>query len=118
MIDITQYKPHSEVTKELLRDNNFKYMDGYYSYRFPVLKYKKDPTLWCNIYINVEHNCCGFSVTDSDFNTYAAFFNREYGGINKAVEKAEIKIQTQLDNLVKNKILYKKGKKNKKEGAK
>ena len=42
MINIEQYKPHNEVTKEILRDNNFRYMDGYYSYRFPVLKHKKD----------------------------------------------------------------------------
>ena len=114
MIDITQYKPHSEVTKEILRDNNFRYMDGYYSYRFPVLKYKKDATLWCNIYVNLEHNCCGFTVTDSNFNTYPAFFNREYGK-NKAVEKAEKKIEIQLNTFVNDKILYKKKKKEKKE---
>ena len=114
MINIEQYKPHSEVTKEMLRENNFKYMDGYYSYRFPVLKYKKDATLWCSIYVNLEHNCCGFTVTDSEFNTYPAFYRREYGR-NIAVEKAEKKIEEQFNILVKNKILYKK---KKKEGAK
>lgn len=118
MINIEQYKPHNEVTKEILRDNNFRYMDGYYSYRFPVLKYKKDTTLWCNIYINLEHKSCGFTVNDTNFNTYPAFFNREYGGINKAVEKVEEKINAQLGMLVKDKILYKKEKKNKKVGVK
>lgn len=118
MINIEQYKPHNEVTKEILRDSNFRYMDGYYSYRFPVLKYKKDTTLWCNIYVNLEHKRCGFTVTDSDFNTYPAFFNREYGGINKAVEKVEEKINAQLASFVKDKILYKKEKKNKKAGVK
>jgi hypothetical protein len=119
MINIEQYKPHNEVTKEILRDNNFRYMDGYYSYRFPVLKYKKDTTLWCNIYINLEHKCCGFTVNDTNFNTYPAFFNREYGGTNhQVVEKVEAKIETQLASFVKDKILYKKEKKSKKEGAK
>ena len=118
MINIEQYKPHFEVTKEILRDNNFRYMDGYYSYRFPVLKHKKDVTLWCNIYINLEHNCCGFTVMNADFNTYPAFFCRKYGGENKAVIKAEKNIEAQLNTFVKDKILYKKEKKQKKEGAK
>ena len=118
MINIEQYKPHFEVTKEILRDNNFRYMDGYYSYRFPILKHKKDVTLWCNIYINLEHNCCGFTVMNADFSTYPAFFCREYGKENKAVEKAEKIIVGQLSTFVKNKILYKKEKKQKKEGVK
>jgi hypothetical protein len=106
MINITQYKPHSEVTKEILRDNNFRYMDGYYSYRFCLSKYKKkQPTLWCNIYINLEHNNCGFSVINNDGNIYPAFYNRAYGGRNKVIEEAEKKIQSQLDILVKQKIL-------------
>jgi len=115
MLNIEQYKPHSGVTKEILIENNFRHMDGYYSYRFPVLKYKKDPTLWCSIYIDLEQKCCRFIVTNSEFNIYPAFFNREYGGINKAVEKAEAKIKAQLDIFVKDKILYKK---EKKRGAK
>ena len=118
MINIEQYKPNSEVTKNILKDNNFKYIDGYYSYRFPVYKYKKETTLWCNIYINLDNNCCGYNVTDSNFNTYPAFFNREYSGINVVVQKAENKIKAQLDKLVKDKILYKKNKKEKKEGVK
>lgn len=114
MINIDKYKPHSDVTKEILRDNNFRYTDGYYTYRFPVLKHNKDVTLWCHIYINLEHNCCGFTVITSDFNTYPAFFSRGYGR-NKAVELAEKKIEAQLETFVKDKILYRK--KQKKEGA-
>lgn len=105
MINIEQYKPHNEVTKEILRDNNFRYMDGYYSYRFCLSRYKKKKTtLWCDIYINLEHNKCNFTVTTSDFCVYPAFFNRTYGE-NKIVEEAEIEIQNQLDILVKKKIL-------------
>lgn len=116
MINIEQYKPHSEVTKENLIENNFRHMDGYYSYRFPVLKYKKDATLWCNIYVDLDHKSCGLTVVDANNNIYPAYFNRKYGGINKAVEKSERKIKAQLDIFVKDKILYKKNKK--KEGAK
>lgn len=114
MINIEQYKPHSEVTKEMLRDNNFRYKDGYYTYRFPILKHNKDVTLWCHIYINLEYKSCGFTVLTSDFNIYPSFFSREYGR-NKAVEVAEKKIETQFETFVKDKILFKK--KQKKVGA-
>lgn len=116
MINIEQYKPKSNITKEILRTNNFKYIDGYYSYRFPVYKYKKEPTLWCNIYINLESNCCSFNVTDTNFKTYPAFFNREYGGLNKVVETIERKIRTQLNNFIKSEILIKSKNKKKKKG--
>jgi hypothetical protein len=115
MVDIKQYKPHSNVTKEMLRDNNFKYIDGDYSYRFPVIKYKKNPIIWCNILVNMEQNWCGFNVTDSNFNTYPAYFNRKYGGVNKVVETIDKKIKRQLDIFVKNNILKKK---KQKEGVK
>lgn len=106
MINIEQYKPSSEVTKEILRENNFRYMDGYYSYRFPVHKYKKEPTLWCFIYINLERNSCNFNVTDSNFNTYPAFFNQN-DQKNKVVETVERKINEQLNTFIKDKILKK-----------
>lgn len=108
MIDIEQYKPNPKVTKNILRDNNFKHMYGDYLYRFPVIKYKKNPIIWCSIYINIESNWCGFNVTDSNFNTYPAFYNREYGGENRVVKLIDKKIRRQLDILVRNNILKKK----------
>ena len=115
MINIENYKPNSKLTKDILRANNFKYIDGYYSYRFPVYKYKKTPVLWCNIYINLESNCCNYNVTDSNFKIYPAFFDREYGGVNKVVENIDRKIRTQLNIFIKDEILVR-NKKNKKKG--
>ena len=111
MFNIQQYKPHSELTKDMLRDNNFKYVDGYYSYRFPVYKYKKEPVIWCNICMDLENKRLNLNVMDVNNNTYAAFYNRAYGGANKVVESIDKKIKAQLGVFVKNKILKKVGKK-------
>ena len=111
MINTQQYKSHSELTKEILEENNFKYVDGYYSYRFPVYKYKKEPIIWCNLYMDLESKRINLNVMDANNNTYAAFFNRVYGGENKVIESIDKKIKTQLGTLVKNNILKKVGKK-------
>lgn len=111
MVNIQNYKPHSDVTKETLKENNFKCIDGCYSYRFSVYKYKKEPIMWCNLYVDIDSNMCSVSVYDQNNITYPAFFNRTYGGKNKVVESIDRKINSQLGILVKNKILKKRGKK-------
>ena len=110
MINIKQYKPHSEITKDMLKENNFKYIDGYYSYRFPVYKYKREAILWCILYIDLEENLCNINVVDHNNDTYAPFFNRKYGGENKVIESIERKIKALLGILVKSKVLKKRGK--------
>lgn len=110
MINIQNYKPHSDATKDMLKENNFKYVDGFYSYRFPVYKNKKEPMLWCILYVDTENNLCNIHVADQNNTTYAAFFNREYGGKNQVVEQIDKKINAQLGTFVKNKILKKRGK--------
>ena len=111
MVNIQQYKPHSDVTKEMLKENNFKYIDGVYSYRFSVYKNKKEPIVWCNLYVDVENNSCNLNVMDINNTTYAPFFNRKYGCENKVVESIERKINSQLGTLIKDKILKKRGRK-------
>ena len=111
MVNIQQYKPNSNVTKDVLKDNNFKYIDGFYSYRFPVYKHKKETIMWCNLYVDIENNSCNINVYDQNNVTYPAFFNRIYSGKNKVVESIDRRINSQLGILVKNKILKKRGKK-------
>lgn len=111
MVNIQLYKLSSDITKRILEENNFKYVDGYYAYRFPVYKYKKEPILWCNIYVELEQKTCNVNVMDQNNNTYAPFFNRVYGGENKVVESIDRKINSQLGTFVKYKILKKRGKK-------
>lgn len=108
-MNIKNYKPNSELTKELLRENNFRYIDGIYSYRFPVYKYKKEPILWCTLYLDVENNSCGLSVFDQSNNTYAPFFNRKYGGKNMVVESIDKIIENQINSFIKAGILKKRG---------
>ena len=111
MIDIQQYKPHSDVTKEMLKENNFKFIDGCYSYRFSVYKNKKEPLLWCNLYVDIENNSCNIQVADQNNNTYAPFFDRRYCTNNEVVENIEKNIKSQFGTFVKGKILKKRGKK-------
>lgn len=111
MVNIHNYKPYSDVTKETLKENNFKCIDGCYSYRFSVYKYKKETLLWCNLYVDVDNNMCSINVYDQNNSTYPSFFNRTYGGKNKVVESIDRKINSQLGILVKNKVLKKRGKK-------
>lgn len=110
-MNIENYKPTSEVTKEILRENNFKYIEGVYSYKFPVYKYKKEPILWCSLYIDIDNNSCNLSVTNLNNNIYVPYFNREYGGKNMVVESIDKKINTQLRVLIKAGIIKKRGKK-------
>ena len=112
MINIQQYKPHYKLTKEQLFDNNFKYIDGCYSYRFPVYKYKKETLLWALFIINLETKTCEVTVVNKTYNTYAAFHNRKYGSNDSVVESIDNKINAQIDLFIKNKIITKKRGKN------
>jgi hypothetical protein len=64
MINMHNYKPSKGLTKEILRENNFKYMDGYYTYRFSVYNYKKEPLLWAILYVDIENMCCYVNVVN------------------------------------------------------
>lgn len=108
-MNIKNYKPNSELTKETLRENNFRYIDGIYSYRFPVYKYKKEPILWCTLYLDIENNSCGLNVFDQSANTYAPFFNRNYGGKNMVVESIDRTIEEQINTFIKAGIVKKRG---------
>ena len=108
-MNIKNYKPNSGLTKETLRENNFRYIDGIYSYRFSVYKYKKEPILWCTLYLDIENNSCGLNVFDQSANTYAPFFNRNYGGKNMVVESIDRTIEEQINTFIKAGIVKKRG---------
>ena len=112
-MNIQQYKLHSKLTKEQLLDNNFKYIDGCYSYRFPVYKYKKETMLWALFIINIEESTYNVTVVNKSYSTYAAFHNRTYGSNDSVVEAIDNRINTQINLFLKNKILTKKRYKNK-----
>lgn len=108
MINIQDYKANSKLTREQLIENNFRYIDGCYSYRFPVAKYKKEVTLWGIFIINLDSKNCDITVVNSSFNTYPAFHNRIYGSANsQLIMDIDDKIQAQLNQFLKNKIIFK-----------
>lgn len=111
MVNIHDYKLHSKVTTDMLKEKNFKYIDGCYSYRFPVYKDKHESIMWCVLYVEIENKLCSINVYDQNNNTYASFFNRDYGGTNKLVEDIDRRINAQLDTFVKWNILKRHGKK-------
>ena len=104
MINTRIYKPHSNVTKDILKDNNFKYIDGYYSYRFPVYKSNKTIVLWGLISLDIENKTCYINVIDNSNNTYAAYHNRVYGR-NEVVNKIDLLIKEKMNQFVKMKIV-------------
>lgn len=110
-MNIENYKPNSKLTKEILKENNFRYIEGVYSYRFPVYKYKNQPIIWCIIYVNIEDSLCCLHVYDQNNNTYSQYFDRTYGGKNLLVESIDGVIEDQINSFVKAGILKKRGKK-------
>lgn len=107
-MSIQDYKPHSKLTKEQLIKNDFKYIDGCYSYRFPVYKYEKETTLWGIFIINLDAKSCDITVVNNSYNTYPAFHNRTYGSNNNEIIKAiDNKINIQINSFLKNKIITK-----------
>ena len=111
MINIYQYKLNSNITSEQLRNNNFKYVDGYYMYRFPVYKYKKETMLWGILYINLETKTCDITVVNNSYCTYAAYHNRLYGSNNKVIRTIDKKVKAQLALFLKKELLIEKNKK-------
>lgn len=113
MINMQNYKPSKGLTKEILRENNFKYMDGYYTYRFSVYNYKKEPLLWAVLYLDLDNMRCSINVVNDKNNTYPAYHNRD-GCKNDVVDAIDKKIKTQINKLVKEEILVQKKEKVKK----
>lgn len=111
MINIQQYKPNPKLTKEQLLENNFRYIDGCYSYRFPVCKYKKETTLWGIFIINIEAKSCDITVVNNSYNTYPAYHNRTYGSNNSVIESVDKKIKSQINLFLKNEVITKTNKK-------
>jgi len=113
MVNMQNYKPVKNITKDMLKENNFRNIDGYYSYRFPVYSYKKDPLLWATFYIDLDNFNCSINVTDNNGNTYAAYYNTVYGQNNKVVDIINKRIETQLSVFIKNKLIKQKKANNK-----
>jgi hypothetical protein len=111
MINIQEYKPNPKLTREQLFENNFRYIDGCYSYRFPVCKYKKETTLWGVFIINLETKTCDITVVNNSFDTYPAYHNRTYGSNNNVIEAIDKKIKSQINLFIKHEIITKKNKK-------
>ena len=101
---MTIYKPTKEVTKTILTNNHFKYIDGYYSFRFPVYKSNKMTVLWGLINLDLENYACYINVVDNFNHTYPAYHNRIYGK-NEVVDKIDLLINAQMKQFVKMKIV-------------
>lgn len=111
MINIQEYKPNPKLTREQLFENNFRYIDGCYSYRFPVYKYKKETMLWGILYINLEARTCDITVINNFYCTYASYHNRLYGSNNKVIKAIDKRVKTQLALFLKNELLIENNKK-------
>lgn len=84
------------VTKEWLQKNGFFYCkefsfddeDAVYSYRFPIIKYKKFTTVEGVIYVSLENGEISLSVKDVPNGCdYRPFFYNEYGNCKPILDK-------------------------------
>lgn len=108
-----EYIPHFKLTPKQLEENNFKFYDSYYSYRFPVYRSKtnkKDVLLWGILYLDLDNPTTHVQVVDSNNNLYASYFNRNYGK-NTVVLDIDKKVSAQMNEFVKTNILVVKRKK-------
>lgn len=88
-------KQYIATNLQTLKDNGFKYnyQEKYYTYDFPVYKYKRRPVIFCKVFVYEEDKTIRFEVVDGNNNLYASYYNREYGknellnGIDSVIRK-------------------------------
>lgn len=90
-----------------LKDKGFKYnyQEKYYTYDFPVYRYKRKPLIFCKVFIYEEDKTVRFEIVDANNNLYASYYNREYGknelleNIDSAIRKEFMKLGIKKEKL-------------------
>ena len=79
------YKLNLSPTK--LKSLGFRYdaIAESYSYEFPVYKHNNQIVITCKLWVNNDTKELTYIVQNRDKEVYAAYYNREFGGINHVV---------------------------------
>ena len=96
----------SNHSKKFLLDNGFKFnrnlsdsTEEIYTYRFPLVSYKKSTVIECEISVSVNTGTTNISVINtSTKDLYCAYYNREYGK-SEVVKSIDAQINKKLKGL-------------------
>ena len=96
----------SNHSKKFLLDNGFRFnrnlsdsTEEIYTYRFPVVSYKKSTVIECEISVSVNTGITTVSVINtSTKDLYCAYYNREYGR-SEVVKSIDTHVNKKLKGL-------------------
>lgn len=95
-----------DSSKEFLQNNGFHFSsrfsdseNTYYTYRFPVYKYKGKTDLLCTLTVDIQTKEVTIDVHDTQMKTYAPFYNDKYCTNNKVVDSVNTAIINKLKEL-------------------
>lgn len=60
-----------------------------YIMMFPILKYKRRPTLFCRLVYNILDNVMMYDIIKSNKEPLAIYYNREYGNAEDYIKKID-----------------------------
>lgn len=85
-----------------------------WTYSFPVLTWKRVPTLICKVILSRDKDFVCVNVIDAFGDIYPPYYNQEYGQYDKYIKSVNRKILYKLKSLgiIENKIKDKEKKKN------
>lgn len=103
----------SDYCKENIKRLGF-FFDPYlemWTYTFPVLTWKRVPTLICKVIVSRDKDFACVNVVDAFGDIYPPYYNREYGQYDKYISRVNRKILYKLKSLgiIKNKEKNKNG---------
>lgn len=93
-------------SKKFLQDNGFRFnrnlsdsTEEIFTYRFPLVSYKRTVTVECEISVSVNTGITNISVINTNTkDLYCAYYNREYGR-SEVVKNIDIQISKKLKGL-------------------
>ena len=91
-----------DLSKSKLKELGFRYDSkaDCYVYKFPVYNYKKQPVLFCKIWVDNEEdrNIIMYGVFEANDTLYPGYYNDEYG-YNITIEEIDKAILHKLKDL-------------------
>jgi len=95
-----------DVNKDKLQSLGFRYSksnsdseNNFYLYRFPVHKYKKLTTIFCELLVEEKSGCAVINVYDANGNFYTPFYHDRYGNFSIMSTRIEKNILKELKKL-------------------
>lgn len=91
----------TDYCKDNLKQHGFVYdMDlECWKLIFPVRFWKRNPTLYCRVYLSRDKECTSINIVDAFDQLYPAFYYSEYGKYGDFIQTAKKKILYKLNSI-------------------